>query len=75
MDRETESWPAGGQRRPQQGFRTLSASEDAGVVVVGGPWQSRAVAAFTVVVNSEINGDAVIKTSEGSCIVAVECFT
>lgn len=28
-------------------------------------WQSRAVAPFTVVVNLEINGDTVLKTSEG----------
>lgn len=48
-----------------------------GRVVVGvhKPWQSRAVAPFTVVVISEINGDTVMRTSEGSRIVAVECFT
>lgn len=37
--------------------------------------QSRAVSPLTVVVNSEINGGAAVKASEGSCIVAVDCLT
>lgn len=47
------------------------------MVVVGGykPWPSHAVAPFTVLVNSQINGDTVMRASEGSCIVVVEWFT
>lgn len=56
-----ESWWRGGWGR--------------GAIKPGRAWQSRAVAPFTVVVNLEINGDTVLKTKEGSCIVAVESFT
>lgn len=55
---------------------TLRGPEKGRLLGRGGekPWQRRAAAPFTVVVNSEINGDGV-RTSEGSCIVAAECFT